>query len=93
MLWKMDWQGSFFYFLTYFSSIQNLKHLQIRYFRKPPMGWMSWTRFLCEINCQSFPNACINERLYQEQADRLVQDGYLGVGYNTASFILIENFL
>src|ERR1700712_5672416 len=44
---------------------------------------MSWSVFFCEINCQRFPSACINERLYQEQADRMVQDGYLGVGYNT----------
>ncbi|VDM82284.1 unnamed protein product [Strongylus vulgaris] len=39
--------------------------------RTPPMGWMSWTAFKCEMNCTAYPNACINEQLYQQMADRL----------------------
>ncbi|WKY14510.1 hypothetical protein Q1695_000218 [Nippostrongylus brasiliensis] len=50
--------------------------------RTPPMGWMSWTQFRCQTNCEKYPNACINENLYQEMADKLVSDGYLDAGYN-----------
>ncbi|RCN41463.1 alpha-galactosidase [Ancylostoma caninum] len=50
--------------------------------RTPPMGWMSWTQFRCEINCAKYPDDCINEKLYQTMADRLVSDGYLDAGYN-----------
>ncbi|EPB71336.1 hypothetical protein ANCCEY_09554 [Ancylostoma ceylanicum] len=46
------------------------------------MGWMSWTQFRCEVNCAKYPNDCINEKLYQTMADRLVSDGYLDAGYN-----------
>jgi alpha-N-acetylgalactosaminidase len=35
------------------------------------MGWMSWTKFYCEIDCVKYPHACINEDLYKSQADRL----------------------
>ena len=59
------------------------------------MGWMSWTRFFCELDCIKYPNACINEQLYMQMADRLglcietkiwgskilAEDGYRDVGY------------
>ncbi|KAI6243498.1 Alpha-galactosidase [Aphelenchoides fujianensis] len=51
--------------------------------RTPPMGWMSWTRFLCQIDCARHPHSCINEQLYREHGDRLVADGYKAVGYDT----------
>ncbi|KAI6170795.1 Alpha-galactosidase [Aphelenchoides bicaudatus] len=47
----------------------------------PPMGWMSWSRFYCETNCTALPNACINEDLYKQHADRLYKDGFKDVGY------------
>lgn len=50
--------------------------------RTPPMGWMSWATFYCEINCKAHPDHCINEKLYRDMADRLVEDGFLAVGYN-----------
>ncbi|KAK5974290.1 hypothetical protein GCK32_009792 [Trichostrongylus colubriformis] len=40
--------------------------------RTPPMGWMSWAAFYCQIDCKSHPDHCINEKLYQDMADRLV---------------------
>jgi len=46
------------------------------------MGWLSWTVFLCETDCVKHPNACINEKLYTDMADRLAADGYLEAGYN-----------
>lgn len=47
----------------------------------PPMGWMSWERFTCQIDCYYQPTICINEKLYRETADRLQHDGYLELGY------------
>ncbi|VDK56682.1 unnamed protein product [Cylicostephanus goldi] len=35
------------------------------------MGWMSWATFFCEVDCEKHPHACINEKLYQEMADKL----------------------
>nr|XP_027197983.1 alpha-N-acetylgalactosaminidase-like isoform X1 [Dermatophagoides pteronyssinus]XP_027197984.1 alpha-N-acetylgalactosaminidase-like isoform X2 [Dermatophagoides pteronyssinus] len=49
--------------------------------RRPPMGWLSWMRFACEIDCQTYPDECINEKLYKDMIDRLVDDGYLDAGY------------
>lgn len=46
------------------------------------MGWLSWTRFFCETDCDKNPDACINDNLYKAQADRMVDDGYLKAGYN-----------
>lgn len=46
------------------------------------MGWMSWTRFYCETDCQKYPFSCIDEYLYKSQADRMAYDGYLDVGYD-----------
>ncbi|KAL6743810.1 hypothetical protein Aduo_016806 [Ancylostoma duodenale] len=50
--------------------------------RTPPMGWMSWATFYCQIDCDRYPNHCINEKLYQDMADRLAEDGFLEAGYN-----------
>ncbi|VDP05943.1 unnamed protein product [Soboliphyme baturini] len=47
----------------------------------PPMGWISWTRFKCEINCDAKPFECINEQLFIDTANRLVEDGYMEAGY------------
>ena len=47
----------------------------------PPMGWLSWTRFMCETDCNKHPKGCINENLYKEQADRMAADGFKDVGY------------
>ncbi|KAE9551960.1 hypothetical protein FO519_004836 [Halicephalobus sp. NKZ332] len=49
--------------------------------RTPPMGWMSWTKFYCEIDCVKHPHACINEELYAVMAERMAKDGYADVGY------------
>ncbi|KAL6740959.1 hypothetical protein Aduo_014262 [Ancylostoma duodenale] len=49
--------------------------------RTPPMGWMSWTAFYCEIDCVKHPKGCINEILYMEMADELVKGGYRDAGY------------
>lgn len=27
--------------------------------RTPPMGWMSWERYRCIIDCEKYPDECI----------------------------------
>ncbi|CAG5128318.1 unnamed protein product [Candidula unifasciata] len=49
--------------------------------RTPPMGWLSWQRFRCNINCVADPKNCISEQLYMDMADRLAADGYKEAGY------------
>ena len=65
--------------LLVFSSVNGLDNGLVR---TPPMGWMSWERFACNIDCENYPNECINEQLYKDMADRLSTDGYKDVGYN-----------
>ncbi|CAI7993971.1 Alpha-N-acetylgalactosaminidase [Geodia barretti] len=47
----------------------------------PPMGWMSWERYRCNVDCTTDPYNCISEELYMEMADRLVDQGYKDLGY------------
>jgi len=47
----------------------------------PPMGWISWQRFRCELDCKNRPNECISEKLYMRIADKMVSDGYRDLGY------------
>lgn len=48
---------------------------------KPPMGWLSWAKFLCQVDCVKHPLTCINEQLYVDMADKMVEEGYLEAGY------------
>jgi len=50
--------------------------------RTPPMGWLSWERFRCDIDCTNDPDNCISEKLYMDMADRMSADGYVDVGYS-----------
>ncbi|KAL4230402.1 hypothetical protein ACF0H5_010784 [Mactra antiquata] len=47
----------------------------------PPMGWLTWQRFRCNTDCKKDPDNCISENLIKRQADCMVSEGYLGVGY------------
>ncbi|XP_072040649.1 alpha-N-acetylgalactosaminidase-like isoform X8 [Amphiura filiformis] len=49
--------------------------------RTPPMGWLAWERFRCNVNCTADPKNCVSEKLFMEMADRLVEDGYKDAGY------------
>jgi len=49
--------------------------------RTPPMGWMSWEIFRCDIDCSKDEASCISEWLYKNQTDALVEGGYLEAGY------------
>ncbi|XP_053554924.1 alpha-galactosidase A [Bombina bombina] len=48
----------------------------------PPMGWLHWERFLCETDCDTYPNSCISEKLFMEMADAMVNQGWLEAGYH-----------
>ncbi|CAH8610660.1 unnamed protein product [Heterobilharzia americana] len=56
--------------------------------RTPPMGWMSWQRFRCQIDCQEYPYDCISEKLIQRTADKLILDGWRDLGYK---YIIIDD--
>lgn len=47
----------------------------------PPMGWLAWERFVCETDCSQHPGQCINEQLFLDMAERLVEDGFRDLGY------------
>ena len=53
--------------------------------KAPPMGFMSWERFRCTINCQKYPNDCIHEDLYKSTADAMVEKGLVAAGYTQVS--------
>ncbi|TDG50834.1 hypothetical protein AWZ03_002823 [Drosophila navojoa] len=54
----------------------------------PPMGWMSWQRFRCITDCDTFPDECISEKLFRRSADLLVSEGYADVGYE---YVIIDD--
>lgn len=47
----------------------------------PPMGWLSWERFGCQINCTEWPDSCVSENLYLRQGRLMVEHGYRDAGY------------
>lgn len=47
----------------------------------PPMGFLSWQRFACEIDCARHPNRCVNADLYKSMADEIVNRGLRELGY------------
>ncbi|XP_017867530.1 PREDICTED: alpha-N-acetylgalactosaminidase [Drosophila arizonae] len=54
----------------------------------PPMGWMSWQRFRCITDCDTYPDECISEQLFRRSADLLVSEGYADVGYE---YVIIDD--
>ncbi|XP_035682064.1 alpha-N-acetylgalactosaminidase-like isoform X3 [Branchiostoma floridae] len=50
--------------------------------RTPPMGWLAWERFRCNVDCVDDPYNCISEELFMQMADRLAEDGWKELGYN-----------
>lgn len=49
--------------------------------RTPPMGWLAWERYRCDIDCKNDPKNCISEQLFIDMADRLAEDGWRELGY------------
>ncbi|CAH8599295.1 unnamed protein product [Schistosoma guineensis] len=54
----------------------------------PPMGWMTWQRFRCQIDCHNYPDDCISEKLIKRTANRLVLDGWRDLGYR---YVIIDD--
>ncbi|XP_073994804.1 alpha-N-acetylgalactosaminidase-like isoform X2 [Rhodnius prolixus] len=54
----------------------------------PPMGWMTWERFRCTIDCTKYPNECISDALVRRTADLMVEKGYLQAGYQ---YLIIDD--
>lgn len=46
----------------------------------PPMGWLQWARFTCEVDCNKYPESCINEQLFRTMANILSRE-YRSYGY------------
>mmetsp|Transcript_2852 Transcript_2852/g.4447 ORF Transcript_2852/g.4447 Transcript_2852/m.4447 type:complete len:438 (-) Transcript_2852:264-1577(-) len=55
---------------------------------RPPMGWMSWFVFRCNVDCESDPFNCVGEQLIKETAQAFVQGGFYDAGYQ---FISIDD--
>ncbi|XP_054161410.1 alpha-N-acetylgalactosaminidase-like [Oppia nitens] len=68
-------------FVTLLSSSHVLAKTDDGTARTPPMGFLSYTAFDTDTDCDRYPNSCINEQLYKEMADRLVADGFADLGY------------
>ncbi|KXJ25953.1 Alpha-N-acetylgalactosaminidase [Exaiptasia diaphana] len=47
----------------------------------PPMGWMAWERFRCNVDCKNDPENCISEKLIKEMTDHIESDGFKEAGY------------
>lgn len=45
------------------------------------MGFMTWQRYRCTIDCEDFPDECISDKLIRKIADAMVDGGYLRAGY------------
>lgn len=47
----------------------------------PPMGFNTWERYRCTVDCDNFPDSCINEELIVKIAEEMKTGGYLKAGY------------
>eukprot|EP00117_Sycon_ciliatum_P038170 scpid76394/ scgid28418/ Alpha-N-acetylgalactosaminidase; Alpha-galactosidase B len=50
--------------------------------RTPPMGWLAWERFRCDLDCKDDPDNCISEKLFLDMGKRLSEDGWTKLGYD-----------
>lgn len=67
--------------LVLFGALEYVNTLENGLARTPPMGWLAWERYVCEIDCKQYPGECIDHELFQQMANRLVEDGYKQAGY------------
>lgn len=45
------------------------------------MGWMTWERFRCTIDCDTDPDNCVSEQLVKSHADILARPEWRSLGY------------
>lgn len=53
----------------------------------PPMGWLSWLRYRCTTDCNTYPNDCISENLIMRTAD-MVSKEFKTVGYE---YVMVDD--
>lgn len=56
--------------------------------RTPPMGWLTWSRFMCNECALGLHENCLTSELILQMADRMVEDGYLAAGYE---YLIIDD--
>ena len=56
--------------------------------KTPPMGFMTWQRFRCVIDCEKFPDTCISDKVIRSIADGMVENGWLAAGYE---YVIIDD--
>ena len=49
--------------------------------RTPPMGWMTWERFRCTVDCADDPDNCLTGKLIRDHANILAQPEWRDAGY------------
>ena len=49
--------------------------------RTPPMGWLSWQRYRCHMNCTEDPDNCFSEKLIKKIIDEMASGGWKEAGY------------
>ncbi|KAK9497632.1 hypothetical protein O3M35_004323 [Rhynocoris fuscipes] len=54
----------------------------------PPMGFMTWQRYRCTVDCKLYPDECISDKLIRRIADLMVDGGYLEAGYE---YLIIDD--
>ena len=70
----------FFFVVIIIAFLNSLSNARNTIAQTPPMGWMSWELFRCNIDC-SDKTKCISEWMYKDQADVLHAEGYKEAGY------------
>ncbi|XP_077518806.1 alpha-galactosidase A-like [Amblyomma americanum] len=54
----------------------------------PPMGWLTWSRFMCNECALGRSENCLTSDLILQMADKMVEDGYLDAGYE---YVMIDD--
>jgi len=54
----------------------------------PPMGWLSWVAFGCQVDCKEHPLKCVSQQQIVAMADQMIQDGYQDAGYE---YVIIDD--
>jgi len=56
--------------------------------KTPPMGWLTWERFMCNTDCKRDPDNCISESLMRQQAELMVKLGFKDAGYE---YVIVDD--
>ena len=59
--------------LTVVNFFQIIVALENGLARTPPMGWLAWQRFRCNIDCQNDPDNCVRYLLIRSSSSMLCQ--------------------